>query len=147
VLGPQRQVVVAREVTKLYEEFVRGTAAEVLAEFTRRKEIRGEITLLIGRHEEPAHGVVQEAEQGAAGAAAASKAGAGVSRSAAGAASGALQAAAGVPIVVLKNARTRVRELMKSEGLDEKEAMKRVAKEMGVSKSHVYRQMQKDGKK
>ena len=42
-----------------------------------------------------------------------------------------------------KNARTRVRELMHTERIDEKEAMKRVAKEMGVSKSEVYRELQK----
>lgn len=45
VLG-DRQVVVARELTKLYEEFQRGTATEVLAHFTAH-EPRGEITLLI----------------------------------------------------------------------------------------------------
>jgi 16S rRNA (cytidine1402-2'-O)-methyltransferase len=32
---------------------------------------------------------------------------------------------------------------MQSQGLDEKEAMKRLAKEMGVSKSEVYRELQK----
>ena len=53
----------------------------------------------------------------------------------------------GVPAVTQKNARTRVRELMKAEAIDEKDAMKRVAKEMGVSKSDVYRKLQKDGKK
>ncbi|MGH9555564.1 MAG: 16S rRNA (cytidine(1402)-2'-O)-methyltransferase, partial [Terriglobales bacterium] len=31
VLGPQRPVVIAREITKLHEEFLRGPAAEVLA--------------------------------------------------------------------------------------------------------------------
>ena len=107
VLGAHRHVVVAREVTKIYEEFVRASAAEVLADFTKRDEVRGEITLLIGRAEE-AHGV---------------------------------------PAVAQKNARTRVRELMKTGELDEKEAMKRVAKEMGISKSDVYREMQKDGKR
>ena len=127
VLGPQRHVVVAREVTKIYEEFVRGTAAEVLATFQQRQEIRGEITLLIGREEAPApRGTAKEAAQGSAGAS---------------------QGSAGLPMVALKNARIRVRELMKSEQLDEKEAMKRVAKEMGVSKSEVYRELQKDGKK
>ena len=107
VLGAHRHVVVAREVTKIYEEFVRASAAETLEDFKKRDEIRGEITLLIGRAEE-AHGV---------------------------------------PVVAQKNARTRVRELMKSGEVDEKEAMKRVAKEMGISKSDVYREMQKDGKR
>lgn len=48
VLGPDRPVVVARELTKLHEEFVRGTAAEVRKVFESRGSIKGEITLLIG---------------------------------------------------------------------------------------------------
>lgn len=102
VMGAHRRVVVAREVTKLHEEFLRGTAAEVLAELKQREEVRGEITLLIGKAEEH-----------------------------------------GTPVVEQKNARQRVRELMKSEGIDERDAMKRVAKEMGVSKSEVYRELQR----
>ena len=38
---------VARELTKLHEEFVRGTLPELAAQF-REKSVRGEITLLIG---------------------------------------------------------------------------------------------------
>jgi 16S rRNA (cytidine1402-2'-O)-methyltransferase len=45
VLGT-RQLCVAREVTKLYEEFVRGTAQEALAYFGDKK-VRGEITLVL----------------------------------------------------------------------------------------------------
>src|ERR1700687_5997732 len=52
VLGAHRHVVVAREVTKMYEEFVRATAAEVLESFKKRDEVRGEVTLLVGRGEE-----------------------------------------------------------------------------------------------
>lgn len=47
VFGEKRQVVVARELTKMFEEFKRGTVAEVLAHF-REENPRGEITLLIG---------------------------------------------------------------------------------------------------
>ena len=50
-----RQVVVAREVTKLHEEFLRGSAQDLLAVLEQRGEIRGEITLLIGKAEEGAH--------------------------------------------------------------------------------------------
>ena len=50
---PARPVVVAREITKLYEEFLRGTAAEVAAAVTARGGLRGEITLLIGKSEGP----------------------------------------------------------------------------------------------
>jgi 16S rRNA (cytidine1402-2'-O)-methyltransferase len=102
VLGPERHVVVAREVTKIYEEFLRGTADEVLENLKQRDDIRGEITLLIGK-----------AEEGT------------------------------MPAVTPKNIRQRMHDLMQADGLDEKEAMKRLAKEMGVSKSEVYRELQK----
>ena len=48
VLGA-RPIVVARELTKLYEEVLRGTAAEVRARLAERASVRGEITLLIGK--------------------------------------------------------------------------------------------------
>ena len=47
VLGP-RPVVVARELTKIHEEFLRGTAAEVAAVLAARDSVKGEITLLVG---------------------------------------------------------------------------------------------------
>ncbi len=40
-------VVVAREVTKLFEEFVRGSASEVL-ERLKEKPVKGELTVLVG---------------------------------------------------------------------------------------------------
>jgi len=46
-----RPVVVAREVTKLHEEFLRGTAREVRTALESRSAVKGEITLLIGRGE------------------------------------------------------------------------------------------------
>ena len=49
-----RPVVVARELTKVHEEFVRGAASEVRAELAARDAIKGEITLLIGKAIEPA---------------------------------------------------------------------------------------------
>lgn len=58
ILGPDRRLVLARELTKLHEEFLRGTAAEILAELERRPSVKGEITLLIApapeREPEPA---------------------------------------------------------------------------------------------
>ena len=42
-----RQMAVAREMTKLYEEVLRGSASEIVAQF-REKPPRGEITLVIG---------------------------------------------------------------------------------------------------
>ena len=53
VLGA-RPVVVARELTKIHEEFLRGTAAEVRAQLAARDAIRGEMTLLIGKATGPA---------------------------------------------------------------------------------------------
>jgi 16S rRNA (cytidine1402-2'-O)-methyltransferase len=51
-LGP-RPVVVARELTKIHEEYLRGTAAEIRATLGARDSVKGEITLLIGKATEP----------------------------------------------------------------------------------------------
>jgi len=48
VLGPERPVVIARELTKVHEEFIRGTAGE-LKGVLQSRELKGEITLLVGR--------------------------------------------------------------------------------------------------
>ena len=105
VLGESRQVVVAREVTKIHEEFLRGRAGEVLANLEAREAVKGEITLLIGKAEEGARG------------------------------------AADAPVRL--SVRQRVEQIMKEENVDEKTALKRVAKERGVSKSEAYREMQR----
>ncbi|BDV41783.1 ribosomal RNA small subunit methyltransferase I [Geotalea uraniireducens] len=42
----ERQIVVARELSKVYEEFVRGSIAEVIASFAGR-EVRGELVVLV----------------------------------------------------------------------------------------------------
>jgi 16S rRNA (cytidine1402-2'-O)-methyltransferase len=51
ILGTERPVVLARELTKMHEEFLRGTAAEIFAR-VQAYELKGEITLLIGKGEE-----------------------------------------------------------------------------------------------
>jgi 16S rRNA (cytidine1402-2'-O)-methyltransferase len=43
--------VVARELTKVFEEFIRGKLSTVIAELKGRKEIKGEITVVIGPQE------------------------------------------------------------------------------------------------
>ncbi len=48
-----RPVVVARELTKIHEEFLRGTAAEIRAQLAARDSVKGEITLLIGKATAP----------------------------------------------------------------------------------------------
>jgi 16S rRNA (cytidine1402-2'-O)-methyltransferase len=102
ILGEERQVVIAREVTKIHEEFLRGRASEILETLNARGDIKGEITLLIGKAEETER-----------------------------------KPAAGVSV------RQRLQQVMAEEKLDEKAALKRIAKEMGVSKSEAYRELQR----
>ena len=104
VLGPERPVVVAREVTKLHEEFIRGHAEEVLAHFGHA-EVRGEITLLIGKAEP--------------------------------------QSQSNTATPATKNLRARLDNIMAGQQLDEKSALKILAKEMGISKSEAYRELQR----
>lgn len=103
VLGAARHVVIAREVTKLHEEFLRGPVAEVLETLRQRGELRGEITLLVGREE--SHPAAVE--------------------------------------VSPRSVRQRIRELLQQGELDEKSALKMVAREFGISKSEAYRELQR----
>jgi 16S rRNA (cytidine1402-2'-O)-methyltransferase len=105
LLGESRHVVVAREVTKIHEEFLRGRAGEALANLKAREAVKGEITLLIGKAEEDAHGRTDT--------------------------------------LVRPSIRQRVEQIMAAENIDEKAALKRVAKERGISKSEAYREMQR----
>src|ERR1700727_1690912 len=61
VLGDARTLVIAREVTKLHEEFLRGRAGEVLEKLKAREAVKGEITLLIGKAEEQSAGGAADA--------------------------------------------------------------------------------------
>jgi 16S rRNA (cytidine1402-2'-O)-methyltransferase len=45
-LGPERRVSVSREITKLYEETIRGEAHEVLSHF-ENKDPRGEFVIVV----------------------------------------------------------------------------------------------------
>jgi 16S rRNA (cytidine1402-2'-O)-methyltransferase len=103
ILGGQRHVVIAREVTKLHEEFLRGHAEQVLETLKARGDIKGEITLLIGK--------MDATEKKAS------------------------------PSRV--SVRERVEQIIAEEKLDEKAALKKVAKEMGISKSEAYRELQR----
>ena len=47
VFGPDRRCSVAREISKIHEEHVRGTLAEVLEHFTA-VEPKGEIVIVVG---------------------------------------------------------------------------------------------------
>jgi 16S rRNA (cytidine1402-2'-O)-methyltransferase len=46
IMGGDRQLVVARELTKLHEEFFRGTTAEAVSHF-QRERVRGELVLIL----------------------------------------------------------------------------------------------------
>jgi 16S rRNA (cytidine1402-2'-O)-methyltransferase len=91
-------VVVARELTKLHEEFLRGGAAEVRAQLAERERVRGEMVVLLEARPSVASVAGEES------------------------------------IVAL------VERLMKVEGLNEKDALKRAARERGMGKSEVYRE-------
>jgi 16S rRNA (cytidine1402-2'-O)-methyltransferase len=106
--GSLLHAVVARELTKLHEEFLRGTVAELRHELAARDRIRGEITLLI---EVPAP-----------------------SKS-----SGAAPDAQSAPETIA----ARVARMQIETGIDEKEALKRLARELGRSKSDLYRELQR----
>lgn len=53
VAGPDRPVVVARELTKVHEEYLRGTARTVADTLRGRTSVKGEIVVLIGGSQEP----------------------------------------------------------------------------------------------
>ena len=54
-LGPAAQCVAARELSKIHEEWVRGSVAKVLADFAARTEILGEFVVLFHPEPEPSH--------------------------------------------------------------------------------------------
>jgi 16S rRNA (cytidine1402-2'-O)-methyltransferase len=60
VVEPDREVAVCRELTKVHEEIVRGSAADVASRFGEPP--RGEITLVIGPGSEPTVDLVEAAE-------------------------------------------------------------------------------------
>ena len=106
VFGPALRVVLARELTKMHEEFLRGTVAEVRRELAGRDRMRGEITLLVD---------AQPAQPGAKSSP-----------------------------VAHERITDRIARLQDEAGVDEKEALKRIARELGQSKSEVYRELQRE---
>ncbi len=104
VWGLRTRAVVARELTKIHEEFVRGSVGEVRRELEGRDRVRGEIVLLI---EAPA---------------------------------GLSEAPTGNP----EKISDRIARLQNETGIDEKEALKLLARELGRAKSEVYRELQRE---
>ena len=103
VWGPHLRVVVARELTKLHEEFLRGAVSAVKNQLASRDRVRGEITLLV------------EA----------------ISRS---------SGESAKPSGLL----AQLQQLEAAEGLSEKDALKRLARELGQGKSDLYRELQRE---
>ncbi len=60
---PERQLVLARELTKVHEEFLRGTAAEVLDALEERDRARGEFVVIVDGAEGPPQADRQTAER------------------------------------------------------------------------------------
>jgi 16S rRNA (cytidine1402-2'-O)-methyltransferase len=100
VWGGECRVVLARELTKLHEEFLRGIVAEVRAQLAERERVRGEIVVLVEAPPAAAAGLADE------------------------------------------SIASLVERLMR-EGLSEKDALKRAARERGMGKSEVYREWQR----
>jgi len=103
VFGPALRIVLARELTKVHEEFHRGTVAEVRQDLASRDRVRGEMTLIV---EAPAASVAAAASS--------------------------------------EKLSERVARLQSESGIDEKEALKRLAREMNRSKSELYRELQRE---
>jgi 16S rRNA (cytidine1402-2'-O)-methyltransferase len=110
--GAGARVVVARELTKIHEEFVRGTVAEVRRELAGRDRVRGEIVLLVEALART------DGQPGNEAMAAREKISARIARMQA-------KAPADAPI-------------------DENQALKRLARELGQSKSDLYRELQRE---
>ena len=103
VWGPQCRVVLARELTKIHEEFLRGTVGEIRQRLAERESLRGEMVLLLE--------ALPAAERASASSASITE---------------------------------QLADLQKSEGLGEKDALKRIAKERGVAKSELWRELQRE---
>ncbi|MDY6343829.1 MAG: 16S rRNA (cytidine(1402)-2'-O)-methyltransferase [Sphaerochaetaceae bacterium] len=54
-LAPQRQIVAGREMTKLHEEYLTGTAGEVAATLEGRQAVKGEFAILVRPEEADDH--------------------------------------------------------------------------------------------
>ena len=101
VLG-NREAVIARELTKLHEEFARGSLSDLLERFSTAETTRGEIVLMISGHAtDPAFSRITSPE---------------------------------------KKLSQRIDELER-DGLDQKTALKRAAKELGMKRDDAYRIM------
>lgn len=114
VFGSLLRAVVARELTKLHEEILRGTVAELRGQLAARDRIRGEFVLLIEAPAKSAGAPGLSVETG----------------------EGSSQTRESISQQVVR--------LQSEAGIDEKEALKRIARALGQSKSEVYRELQRE---
>jgi 16S rRNA (cytidine1402-2'-O)-methyltransferase len=110
VLGDRRSVI-AREMTKLHEDFIRGSLSDLIAR-SEQITLKGEMVLLI------APAVVDNKNRPVLESIGASQ-----------------QPAPHLPESILKE----VQQVMRDEGLDQKSALKRVARSRGITRSEAYR--------
>ena len=97
ILG-NRNIVVARELTKKFEEYIRGSVSEIILLF-EEKEVRGELVLILEGYTETTEDLMTYDP--------------------------------------LESIESHVERYM-NQGLDKKEAMKKVAKERKIKKSDIY---------
>jgi 16S rRNA (cytidine1402-2'-O)-methyltransferase len=62
VLGEDRQIVLARELTKLHEEWWRGTIGEAIATYSKTRQAKGEYTLVVAGEQLTQNPILSEAE-------------------------------------------------------------------------------------
>jgi 16S rRNA (cytidine1402-2'-O)-methyltransferase len=103
VFGSSQHVVIARELTKLHEEFMRGSVGELRTQLAARASVRGEIVLMLALS--PTESSSPKKRTSLA---------------------------------------VEVAALMKSEGIGEMDALKRLARERGIGKSEAYRELQRE---
>jgi 16S rRNA (cytidine1402-2'-O)-methyltransferase len=102
ILG-DRPLALAREVTKIHEEFLRGSVSEVLNRLSK-KPVKGEITVVLGPREDQPERALPP----------------------------------GRPIG------KDLERVMAEQGLDQRAALKAIARARGISKSEAYRQWQNE---
>jgi 16S rRNA (cytidine1402-2'-O)-methyltransferase len=115
IFGLAQHIVLARELTKLHEEFLRGPVSEIRRMLTERATIKGEFVLLF---------VPEQSEFGTPLGAMDS---------------GATDVSGTSRLSIAQD----VRAVMQSERLSEMDALKRVARARGLSKSAAYREWQR----
>ena len=99
ILG-EREAVIAREVTKVHEEFLRGSVRQI-RDLMKKAPVKGELTVILG----PGPALSEKGGDG-------------------------------------NSLHAEIERLTASEGIDERSALKLIARARGISRSEAYRQLQ-----